>query len=54
MTKEKLLDLVWGLDFETSTNVVDTYISYLSKKLHRADFEGIKTIRGVGFKLEAQ
>jgi len=54
MTKEKLLDLVWGLDFETSTNVVDTYISYLRKKLHRADFEGIKTIRGVGFKLEAQ
>ena len=52
MTKEKLLDLVWGLDFETSTNVVDTYISYLRKKLHRADFEGIKTIRGVGFKLE--
>ena len=52
MSKEKLLDLVWGLDFETSTNVVDTYISYLRKKLHRADFEGIKTIRGVGFKLE--
>lgn len=52
MTKEKLLDLVWGLDFETSTNVVDTYISYLRKKLHRADFDGIKTIRGVGFKLE--
>ena len=52
MTKEKLLDLFWGLDFETSTNVVDTYISYLRKKLHRADFEGIKTIRGVGFKLE--
>ena len=52
MSKEKLLDLVWGLDFETSTNVVDTYISYLRKKLHKADFEGIKTIRGVGFKLE--
>ncbi|MFM8621043.1 MAG: response regulator transcription factor [Candidatus Nanopelagicaceae bacterium] len=52
MSKEKLLDLVWGLDFETSTNVVDTYISYLRKKLHRTDFEGIKTIRGVGFKLE--
>ena len=54
MTKEKLLDLVWGLDFETSTNVVDTYISYLRKKLHKEDFEGIKTIRGVGFKLEQQ
>ena len=54
MTKEKLLDLVWGLDFETSTNVVDTYISYLRKKLHKDGFEGIKTVRGVGFKLESQ
>ncbi|MGI9198577.1 MAG: response regulator transcription factor [Candidatus Nanopelagicaceae bacterium] len=53
-SKEKLLDLVWGVDFQTSTNVVDTYISYLRKKLHKADFEGIKTVRGVGFKLEAK
>lgn len=52
ITKERLLDLIWGLDFATSTNVVDTYISYLRKKLHRDGFEGIKTIRGVGFKLE--
>lgn len=51
-SKEKLLDLVWGLDFQTSTNVVDTYISYLRKKLHQEGFEGIKTVRGVGFKLE--
>ena len=54
MSKEKLLELVWGLDFETSTNVVDTYISYLRKKLHKNGFEGIKTVRGVGFKLESQ
>jgi len=54
MTKEKLLDLVWGLDFETSTNVVDTYISYLRKKLHKDGFEGIKTVRGIGFKLDSQ
>ena len=54
MTKEKLLDLVWGLDFETSTNVVDTYISYLRKKLHKDGFEGIKTVRGVGFKLDSK
>lgn len=52
LTKEKLLDIVWGLDFETSTNVVDTYISYLRKKLHNDGFEGIKTVRGVGFKLD--
>lgn len=52
LSKEKLLDLVWGLSFETTTNVVDTYISYLRKKLHKDGFEGIKTVRGVGFKLE--
>ena len=51
-SKEKLLDLVWGVDFQTSTNVVDTYISYLRKKLHQGEYEGIKTVRGVGFKLE--
>jgi two-component system OmpR family response regulator len=54
LSKEKLLDLVWGMDFETTTNVVDTYISYLRKKLHKAGFEGIKTVRGVGFKIETK
>ena len=54
LSKEKLLDLVWGMDFATTTNVVDTYISYLRKKLHISDFEGIKTVRGVGFKLECR
>lgn len=51
VSKEVLLDAVWGYDFETSTNVVDTYISYLRKKLHRDGYEGIKTIRGVGFQI---
>mgnify|MGYP003331328690 CR=1 FL=1 len=54
LSKEKLLDVVWGMDFETTTNVVDTYISYLRKKLHIEGFEGIKTVRGVGFKLESE
>ena len=54
LSKEKLLDVVWGMDFETTTNVVDTYISYLRKKLHTEGFEGIKTVRGVGFKLESE
>ena len=54
LTKEKLLEVVWGMDFETTTNVVDTYISYLRKKLHMDGFEGIKTVRGVGFKLESK
>ena len=51
LTKTYLLDEVWGITFESESTVVDTYISYLRKKLHRDGYEGIKTIRGVGFQL---
>jgi two-component system OmpR family response regulator len=45
------LSEVWGITFESESTVVDTYISYLRKKLHRDGYEGIKTIRGVGFQI---
>jgi two-component system OmpR family response regulator len=51
LSKSQLLNEVWGINFETETTVVDTYISYLRKKLHRDGFEGIRTIRGIGFQL---
>jgi len=54
ISKRSLLDLVWNLPFDTSTNVVDTYISYLRKKLHRDGYEGIMTVRGIGFKLSGE
>ena len=50
--KEDILSAVWGYDFDAVTTVVDTYISYLRKKLHRDGFEGIRTIRGVGFQIK--
>jgi two-component system OmpR family response regulator len=53
VSKDRLLDAIWGYDFQTTTTVVDTYISYLRKKLHKEGFEGIKTIRGIGFQLKA-
>jgi len=52
LSKTVLLDDVWGITFESESTVVDTYISYLRKKLHRDGFEGIKTIRGVGFVIQ--
>ena len=52
LSKTVLLDDVWGINFESESTVVDTYISYLRKKLHRDGFEGIKTIRGVGFVIQ--
>ena len=52
LSKSVLLDDVWGITFESESTVVDTYISYLRKKLHRDGFEGIKTIRGIGFVIQ--
>jgi two-component system OmpR family response regulator len=54
LSKSHLLDEVWGINFETETTVVDTYISYLRKKIHRDGFEGIRTVRGVGFQMQAE
>jgi len=52
LTKKLLLDEVWGITFDSESTVTDTYISYLRKKFHRDGFEGIKTIRGVGFQIQ--
>ena len=53
VTRNELLRHVWNIDFDTDTSVVDTYISYLRRKVHLDGFAGIKTIRGVGFQIEA-
>jgi two-component system OmpR family response regulator len=53
ITKETLLSEVWEIDFKSSSTVVDTYISYLRKKLHIDGFDGIKTVRGIGFQIVA-
>ena len=37
--KDALLNAIWGIDFENNSTVVETYISYLRKKLHRGGFE---------------
>jgi two-component system OmpR family response regulator len=51
VSKETLLSEVWEIDFKSSSTVVDTYISYLRKKLTVFGFEGIKTVRGIGFQI---
>ncbi|MGE0682690.1 MAG: winged helix-turn-helix domain-containing protein [Candidatus Binatia bacterium] len=44
---------VWGVDFDTFTNVIDVYVKYLRKKID-ADFEPklIHTVRGAGYVLK--
>ncbi|WP_062351810.1 response regulator transcription factor [Bacillus kwashiorkori] len=50
LTREQILDAVWGFDFYGDTNVVDVYIRYLRKKLDTSNHPSlIHTVRGVGY-----
>ncbi|WP_125583967.1 response regulator transcription factor [Levilactobacillus cerevisiae] len=54
MTRDELLDAVWGVDFEGQPNVVDVYIRYLRHKLNEEEGHSlIHTVRGVGYVLSA-
>ncbi|MDJ0393844.1 response regulator transcription factor [Rhodococcus sp. G-MC3] len=52
LTRERLLELVWGYDFVADTNVVDVFVGYLRRKME-VDSEPrvLHTVRGVGFVL---
>jgi len=52
ITRTMIIEHVWNLSFDTSTNVVDVYINYLRKKIDsRNGRRLIHTIRGVGYEL---
>jgi DNA-binding response OmpR family regulator len=48
LSREQLLDRVWGLAHDPGSNVVDVYVGYLRRKLG-ADL--IQTVRGMGYRL---
>jgi|APHig6443717817_1056837.scaffolds.fasta_scaffold07044_4 DNA-binding response OmpR family regulator len=53
ISKEKLIEKVWGYESNAEYNNVEVYISFLRKKLSHIDSKVIiKTIRGVGYSLE--
>ncbi len=47
LSREQLLDHVWGMDFDPGSNVVDVYVGYLRKKLGA---DAIATVRGMGYR----
>jgi two-component system, OmpR family, copper resistance phosphate regulon response regulator CusR len=52
VTRAMIIEHVWNLTFDTTTNVVDVYINYLRRKIddgHPAKL--IRTVRGVGYEL---
>jgi len=52
VTRSMIIEHVWNISFDTSTNVVDVYINYLRKKVDEgAPIRLIHTVRGVGYEL---
>jgi len=51
LTRDAILDRVWGYDQVVDTNVVDVYVGYLRAKLGEDGHERIQTVRGVGYSL---
>jgi two-component system OmpR family response regulator len=51
VSKFEILDQVWGYEFEGDPNIVETYISYLRKKVDEFDPPLIHTLRRVGYTL---
>ena len=50
VTRDEMLENIWGYDYEPETNVIDVYIRYLRAKLNSNDKEKyIQTVRSVGY-----
>lgn len=55
LTRDILLQRVWGYDYQGETNTVDVYIRFLRQKIDEAfDVKYIHTVRGVGYVLREQ
>jgi two-component system OmpR family response regulator len=51
LSKAQILDHVWNYDFGGDGSIVETYISYLRKKVDAVEPRLIHTVRGVGYTL---
>jgi len=55
LTRDQIIEQVWGYDFEGDTNILDVYIRYLRSKIdYPYGSKLIQTIRGVGYTLKEQ
>lgn len=53
LTREKIMDQVWGYDYYGETNVVDVYIRYIRQKIDKGFSTAyIQTVRGVGYTMK--
>ncbi len=53
LSRTRILDSVWGINYQNNTNIVDVYISYLRSKVEKPEYKIIHTIKGVGYMAKA-
>ena len=54
LSRQQILNGVWGYHFDPRSNLVDVYIGYLRRKLEDGDSCPIETVRGMGYRLVAK
>ena len=54
ISREKILEEVWGYDFLGDEKIVDVYINALRKKIENEDEKYIQTVRGFGYTLKSR
>ncbi|WHT38816.1 MULTISPECIES: response regulator transcription factor [Myroides] len=52
ISRTQILEQVWGIQYDTNTNVVDVYISYIRNKIDETQGKLIHTIKGTGYMLQ--
>ena len=54
LSRSRIAEHVWNLNFDTETNVIDVYVAYLRQKIDKGEtLKLIKTARGVGYLISA-
>jgi len=53
LSKQTIIEKVWGFDFNGDENIVEVYIRYLRDKIGDSEHSIIRTVRGVGYKVVA-
>jgi DNA-binding response OmpR family regulator len=51
ITRDQLLDNLWGFDFDSFSNVIDVHIKSLRKKIGKGPKKIIETVRGAGYRI---
>ncbi|WP_323710487.1 response regulator transcription factor [Mammaliicoccus lentus] len=52
LTREQIIEAVWGYEYYGDTNVIDVYVRYLRKKLDQNDMSLISSVRGIGYMIK--